>query len=121
MLTGVAVKISTICVTVASCDRLWSAYGLIQTRRRNHIKHETANKILMVRQSFNSKHKMSIAMQLQKCVKLDVKGWKGMFTLPSCLSFNRSLPRDAGDGLVEDDLPKIAFEDAPDEEKKQQL
>ncbi|KAK2722946.1 hypothetical protein QYM36_003216 [Artemia franciscana] len=45
----------------------------------------------------------------------------GMFTLPSCLSINSSLPRDSGDGLVEDDLPDIAFEDTLDEKEKDQL
>ena len=30
MLTGVAVKISTICVTLASCDGLWSRFRLVQ-------------------------------------------------------------------------------------------
>ncbi|KAK2712410.1 hypothetical protein QYM36_011182 [Artemia franciscana] len=32
-----------------------------------------------------------------------------------------SLPLDSGDGMVEDDLPHIAFEDEPDEEEEQQL
>ena len=49
MLIVIAVKISTICFTLASCNGLWSGYGLEQTQSRNHIKHETANKILMVR------------------------------------------------------------------------
>ena len=42
-----------------------------------------------------------------------------MFTLLSCLSINSSLPLDSGDGMVEDDLPHIAFEDEPDEEEEQ--
>ena len=44
-----------------------------------------------------------------------------MFMPPSCLSINSSLPHDSGDNLVEDDLPNIAIEDAPDEEVEQQL
>ncbi|KAK2702010.1 hypothetical protein QYM36_019396 [Artemia franciscana] len=46
---------------------------------------------------------------------------EGMFMLPSCLSINSSLLRDNGDGLVEDDVPDISFEDALDEEEEQQL
>ncbi|KAK2727679.1 hypothetical protein QYM36_008235 [Artemia franciscana] len=32
-----------------------------------------------------------------------------------------SLPHDSGDGMAEDDLPYIAFEDVPDEEEEQLL
>ena len=71
VLTEVAVKISVICFTVASCNRIWSGYGLVQREHRNCIKHETVNKILMVHWSFNSKK--SIAVQLQKCLEIDVK------------------------------------------------
>ena len=41
--------------------------------------------------------------------------------LPPCLSINSSLPHDSRDGLVEDDMPDTAFEDAPDEEEEQHL
>ncbi|KAK2727036.1 hypothetical protein QYM36_007777 [Artemia franciscana] len=46
---------------------------------------------------------------------------EGMFMPPSCLSINSSLLHDSGDGLVEDDLPDIAFEDALDEKEEQLL
>ena len=69
-----------ICVTVASsCDRFWSGYGLVETHRRNDIKHETGNEIQMVCQSLNSKKKISIAVQLQKCLEIDVKSCHRVF------------------------------------------
>jgi hypothetical protein len=79
LLMGVAVKISTICVTVDSYNRLWSSYGLVQTHHRNHMKHETASKILMVCQLLNRK-KWASPCSLKNAGKLMWEDRRGVDT-----------------------------------------
>ncbi|KAK2721896.1 hypothetical protein QYM36_002460 [Artemia franciscana] len=55
-------------------------------------------------------------MSRNKCEMLE-----GVVMVPSCLSISSLLSSDSRDGLVEDDLPVIAFEDATDEEEEQEL